>query len=227
MLGKQLGIIATVVCFLSLASCTSTYQNLLRDRDAQIHKLDGEVANLRAANDDLARREKAARSESENLQAQFVAKAAEAVSATDEIARLQKTLGSDVEVTRRRGRISMGIESTVTFDSGSVSLLSSAGPVLSRITRVLKSEFPEQRIYVEGHTDVDPIRKTKSLFRSNRHLSTERADAVASWLVSKGGIADDQVVVVGYGPHDPRDPGKSKKAKARNRRVEIVIGDSL
>ena len=51
------------------------------------------------------------------------------------------------------------------------------------------------------------------------------ADAVAAYLASKG-VPERNLVVVGYGPFDPRDTGKGDAAKGRNRRVEIVVGDA-
>ena len=91
---------------------------------------------------------------------------------------------------------------------------------------MLKRRFPDRRIYVEGHTDADPINKTKEKFRSNRHLSAERADIVAAYLVDKCGLPADHVVVVGFGPHDPKTSGGADGAKSKNRRVEIVVGEA-
>ena len=87
---------------------------------------------------------------------------------------------------------------------------------------MLNSKFAGRRFYVEGHTDSDPIQKTKDKYRDNRQLSSERADAVVRALARQG-VPDDAMVVVGYGQYEPRDP----KTKARNRRVEIVVGPSL
>jgi outer membrane protein OmpA-like peptidoglycan-associated protein len=52
-------------------------------------------------------------------------------------------------------------------------------------------------------------------------LSMERADAVRRYLVQQG-VPESAIAVVGYGQHEPRDGGR----KERNRRVEIVVGDS-
>ena len=202
-------------------ACTAKYQDLLRDRDAQIRELQGEVADLRAANADLERMERAARAELDSARSQLTTPAV-----ASDLDRVRTDL-ADLDVRYNRGRISIGIDNTVTFSSGSTDLKASASQVLSRVADVLKRQFPDRRIYVEGHTDTDPIRLTKARFRSNRHLSAERADAVAEYLVGRGGIGQDRVVVVGFGPHDPRDNGGSDNAKARNRRVEIVVGEPL
>jgi flagellar motor protein MotB len=211
------------VLVLCQGGCTTRYQDLLRDRDAHIGELKGEVADLRATNADLERRERAARTEQKvTAEPASLSKTAE----PNDLGRIKNDL-ADLDVRYSRGRLSIGIENTVTFASGSTTLKSSASQTLKRVADVLKREFADRRIYVEGHTDGDPIQRTKARFRSNRHLSAERADIVADFLVRHGGIDKSKVVVVGFGAHDPREQGQSGAAKARNRRVEIVVGEPM
>ena len=94
--------------------------------------------------------------------------------------------------------------------------------MLRNVASALRGQFAGRRFYIEGHTDTDPIQKTRDKYRSNRHLSMERADAVAAYL-AKQGVPEASIVVVGYGQFDPLDPGR----KATNRRVEIVVGDDM
>ena len=121
----------------------------------------------------------------------------------------------------KNGRISIGVEDSVTFDSGSTVLKDSANKVLSNVVSVLNKRFAGHRLYIAGHTDSDPISRTKDKYRDNMDLSCERADAVRRAL-SKLGIAESAMVVVGYGQFEPRD---GKGGKASNRRVEIVVGE--
>ena len=122
-----------------------------------------------------------------------------------------------------RNRLSIGIDDSVTFDSGSTALKGSAHSLLKKVADVLARDYPDRRIYVEGHTDTDPITRTKDKFRSNRHLSVERADAVARYLIDSCNVSERRVAVVGYGQFDPKNSG----SKAKNRRVEIVVGEQL
>lgn len=195
------------------AGCTTRYQDMLRDRDERIRELSADIARLRNENDELQRRG--------DLPAPAEAALPREQSPTV-LNQIQDEVGGDASVSYRRGRISIGVEDSVTFDSGSTKLKTSASRVLDNVAGVLKSRFAGHRFYIEGHTDSDPIRKTKDRFRSNRHLSAERADAVATYLIEHG-VPEANIVVVGYGPHDPRDP----RSKAKNRRVEIVVGDSM
>lgn len=200
--------------FASLAtSCTTRYQEMLTDRDEQIRSLNGDLARLRGENDELQRRLSSA------------PRPAEATTPREPsglINELQNDIGNDADVSYRRGRISIGVNNRVTFDSGSTKLKRSSSQVLRNVAQVLRSQFAGRRFYIEGHTDTDPITVTKDKYKSNRDLSMKRADAVAMALI-KQGVPESAIVTVGYGEFDPINPGN----KAANRRVEIVVGDML
>ncbi len=210
---KSILLLSLVVASLA-TSCTTRYQDMLRERDERIRELSGDVGRLRGENEELLRR---ATPQPVNAAA---APRAESSSLLNE---LQQDLGDEASVSYSRGgRISIGVEDSVTFDSGSTALKDSSHKVLRNVASALKSRFANRRFYVEGHTDDDPIQKTKDKFRSNRHLAAERADAVARYLIQQG-VPERQIVVVAYGQYDPKD----SKTKARNRRVEIVVGDPI
>ena len=189
-------------------SCTTRYQEMLRDRDQRISELESQAARRRGENEELQRRsvtpEPAATVKRENP------------SLVDDV---QKEVGDSVEVRYSKGRLSMGVDNSVTFDSGSTTLKDSSHRVLRNVANVMKERFAGRRFFIEGHTDTDPIVKSK--WRDNMQLSMERADAVRRYLVQQG-VPESAIAVVGYGQHEPRDGGR----KERNRRVEIVVGDS-
>jgi outer membrane protein OmpA-like peptidoglycan-associated protein len=189
-------------------SCTTRYQEMLRDRDARISELESQAARLRGENEELQRRsvtpEPAATVKRENP------------SLVDDV---QKEVGDSVEVRYSKGRLSMGVDNSVTFDSGSTTLKDSSHRVLRNVANVMKERFAGRRFFIEGHTDSDPIVKSK--WRDNMQLSMERADAVRRYLVQQG-VPETAIAVVGYGQHEPREGGR----KERNRRVEVVVGDS-
>jgi chemotaxis protein MotB len=212
---KSMLILSLVLSSLA-TGCTTRYQDMLRDRDERIRELSGQVAHLRGENDDLSRRSAA------GATTQAVAAAAPRTESSSLVSDVQNEVGSDAEVGYSRGRLAIGVEDSVTFASGSTDLKDSSHKVLRSVASVLKSKFVGRRFYVEGHTDSDPIQKTKDKYDNNRHLSALRANAVASYL-ERQGVPANAIVVVGFGEHDPRDPGQ----KARNRRVQIVVGESL
>ncbi len=72
-------------------------------------------------------------------------------------------------------------------------------------------------IAVEGFTDRTGSRQY------NEALSRKRADAVAEYLVAKHDIPIYRIHMIGLGQEKPLDDGRSRAARARNRRVEIKI----
>ena len=117
-------------------------------------------------------------------------------------------------VARRGNAIAVTVAGDVLFDSGSVSLKNSAKSSLDRVVSVINSQYGGNPIRVEGYTDTDPIKKSD--WKTNERLSSERALAVESYLVSKG-LDNDRIYSAAFGPAQQRG------TKAQSRRVEIVI----
>lgn len=78
-------------------------------------------------------------------------------------------------------------------------------------------------IRVEGHTDDTPI--STSLFASNWELSTARATRVVQFLTGEGALDPARFSAAGYAEFRPRVTNGSPSARARNRRVDIVVLD--
>ena len=121
----------------------------------------------------------------------------------------------------RDGNFVISIPSEVTFASGRADLTKSGKSALQTVAGILSSDYASGEYWIEGHTDSDPIKKSK--WGSNRDLSVGRAMAVLHYLVEECGIVDDQCVVAGHGQYEPLVDNTDKASKARNRRVEIVV----
>ena len=158
---KALLILSLIATSLA-TSCTTRYQDMLKDRDDQIRSLNGDLARMRGENEEL---------QSRLNSAPRPAEATARPENTSLLNDLQRDLGSDADVSYRRGRISIGVNNRVTFSSGSTLLKNSSHQVLRGVAKVLKSQFAGRRFFVEGHTDTDPIKKTKDKYSSNRDLS--------------------------------------------------------
>lgn len=118
------------------------------------------------------------------------------------------------EVSQTGSDIVVAVAGDVLFDPGSVVVKSSAKANLDRIAGVLQSQYGGNDVRVAGHTDSDPIKRSK--WGSNERLSCERALAVEEYLASRG-VSKDRMYSAGYGP------AKSKGDKKASRRVEIVV----
>jgi outer membrane protein OmpA-like peptidoglycan-associated protein len=72
-------------------------------------------------------------------------------------------------------------------------------------------------IAVEGFTDRTGSRQY------NEALSRKRADAVTEYLVAKHDIPIYRIHMIGLGAEKPLDDGRTRAARAKNRRVEIKV----
>ncbi len=87
---------------------------------------------------------------------------------------------------------------------------------------ILKAN-PNARIQITGHCD----ERGPSAY--NMALGQRRADAAKRFLTGQG-IAADRVTTASRGEEQPLDPGHTREAWAKNRRVEFAVtagGDAL
>jgi len=113
------------------------------------------------------------------------------------------------------------VGSDILFSSGRATLTRSGMSRLEQIAADIRRQYSGLRVRVYGHTDSDPIKKTRRLWRDNLDLSANRAMAVARYLVSKG-IPAKTIESVAMGEHHPVAANRGG-GKAKNRRVEIVV----
>lgn len=130
--------------------------------------------------------------------------------------------GADVDSDGDLVRIRL--ESSQLFGPGRAELKPEVGATLDRVAQVLKSDYSGRLVGIEGHTDSDPI--TKSKWKNNHELAVARSVALFTAL-KKRGVPESQMFVAGYGPNRPLAADNSKQAKTRNRRVEIVVYPEL
>lgn len=98
------------------------------------------------------------------------------------------------------------------FDKGKASLRPESYPELDRLARILK-EYPDLRIEVGGHSQLD---------HSDPQLSQERANRVKRHFTDAG-IDHARISAKGYANTRPINKDDSPQELARNRRVEITI----
>jgi chemotaxis protein MotB len=101
-------------------------------------------------------------------------------------------------------------------------LKNSTNSDLNHVYSVLRERYSGKQVDVVGHTDTDPIRKTKNLWKDNWDLSAGRALTVVRYLVDKG-VSPKNIRGVACGQSRPVASNSSSAGKAKNRRVEIVV----
>lgn len=119
----------------------------------------------------------------------------------------------------KRGLV-ITLANNILFDSGKAKIKDDARGVLDKITTVLNERAAKKDVGVEGHTDNVPI--TYSSWKSNRELSTARANDVYHYLVKRK-VSPNRLTTMGYGEFRPVASNNSERGRAKNRRVEIVI----
>jgi chemotaxis protein MotB len=107
------------------------------------------------------------------------------------------------------------------FDSGKATLKPGAQAKLQQVVTELNQSFPDKMIWVLGHTDTDPIKVTKNLWKDNLDLSCNRGMTVFRELM-KMGIEPKRMMAGGQGEWWPRASNASRAGKQQNRRVEII-----
>ncbi|MBM4053556.1 MAG: hypothetical protein FJ264_02560 [Planctomycetes bacterium] len=111
---------------------------------------------------------------------------------------------------------------TILFDSGMAVIKVNGEEALRKMARFLK-ENPANSIRIDGHTDSDPIKRTKHLWDSNHHLSAARALSVFHFLTKNEAIPEQRVHIAGFGPNRSIAPNITAAGKKENRRVEFLI----
>ncbi|MGV3772294.1 MAG: OmpA/MotB family protein [Verrucomicrobiales bacterium] len=129
----------------------------------------------------------------------------------------------EVTISELQGRLTVNILDRVLFASGEAELKPEGESVLAQIASVL-SKYPNNQIYVIGHTDNVPIRYSAfSRYANNWELSTARATAAVRFLTEKAGVAPQRLAAVGYGEFHPVADNSTAEGRARNRRIAIVV----
>lgn len=118
------------------------------------------------------------------------------------------------------GTITVMLPNAILFGPGKSTLKKATNAELDHIHSVLRDRYSGRQISIVGHTDSDPIKKSK--WKDNWELSAQRALSVVRYLIARG-IREDNIQAVGSGSARPITSNASSSGKAKNRRVEVVV----
>ena len=134
------------------------------------------------------------------------------------LAMQRATMGSGVAVTQTAdNQLRLNVPSDVSFDTGRSDIKPNLRPILDQFANGLANQ-PNTDIRIIGHTD------STGSDAMNNQLSMERAEATRQYLASRG-VDPRQVRIEGRGEHEPVADNVSDAGRARNRRVEIYLGE--
>jgi chemotaxis protein MotB len=115
-------------------------------------------------------------------------------------------------------KVRVRLSDELLFPSASAQVSPAGRRALEQVAEVLR-KTPSRRIEVAGHTDERPVSKG---WNDNWQLSSERARQVALHLMSLG-IDGRRILVAGYADTDPVEVASTDAARARNRRVDLLV----
>ncbi|MCI0587843.1 MAG: OmpA family protein [Planctomycetes bacterium] len=220
------------VCLLALGAgsgCTAKYKKELDERNRELRTVREERDDLRAQVDELKAKERlyldqlAALKNADGAKPLAAAAPDPLQSRTEEKARAiaEELKDTGVETDLRDGRIVLTVPSSITFSSGKADLTEKGKAALRKVAAALKAQYASGKIWVEGHTDNEPIKRSK--FRTNRALSLARAGAVSDFLTKESGIPDRRIIQAGHGEWGPIADNGSAAGREKNRRVELLL----
>jgi len=168
------------------------------------------------------------RARAEELEAKHVRERQMAEAYESMIRDLKKEIQQkDVVLQRVKDRLEIKILGRILFALGSTHITPSGRSVLERILPSLE-KVDDRQIYVVGHTDDVGINPDfKRLFPSNWELSAARAARVVRFITDRAPLDPALLAAVGVSYHHPEASNETPEGRARNRRVEIIIGAPL
>jgi OOP family OmpA-OmpF porin len=105
----------------------------------------------------------------------------------------------------------------LTFEFNKAIILPISYPSLDELSQTLKDpQAATWKLKIDGHTD------NKGSDDYNLKLSQQRADAVKSYLISKG-VSADKITSTGFGESKPIASNDTDEGRSKNRRVEFTI----
>ena len=104
---------------------------------------------------------------------------------------------------------------SVDFEFDGIILLPSGYEILDKVAQIMTADR-RYKLVIEGHTD------EVGSDEYNDWLSSARANAIKSYLVSRDVYADS-IKTYGYGKHFPLVKSDTPEARACNRRVKFVL----
>ena len=223
---------------LSLAEALKQEQEKLAQANAEIERLNGELAAAQKQIEeqqnqlaDMVKNSANLKASIEEMQAALAVLREQKRQTEERVAEFRKLLESfkslidagKLKVKVVRGRMVVELPSDVLFASGSIDLSAAGKTSVSEVGAIFVT-MKGREFQVEGHTDDQPIKTDR--FPSNWELAAGRAIAVAQILI-KSGLPPTRVSAASFGEFRPVASNKKPETRAQNRRIEIVLVPDL
>ena len=130
----------------------------------------------------------------------------------------QATQGTGIGVTQTAdNQLKLDIPSDISFDTGRSEIKGNFAPVLDRFAAGLRDN-QNTDVQIVGHTD------STGSDAINNPLSVDRATSTRNYLTARG-VSGSRIETEGRGSYQPIASNNTEDGRARNRRVEIFVGE--
>ena len=201
-------------------------EKALDKKKANLNKLEAELeennAILAQKNAELDERNR----ELIELQSMLNAKDSIVNALKDKVAEALGQFADDgLTVELKNGKVYVSLDEKLLFKSGKWDVDPKGKTALQKLAKVLEQN-PDINIMIEGHTD-DVAYNGKAQIKDNWDLSVKRATSIVRILLHKTTIDPQRLTASGRGEFVPIDPAKTKEARQKNRRTEIILSPKL
>ncbi|MEM8891503.1 MAG: OmpA family protein [Bacteroidota bacterium] len=218
-----------------MSSCVSkkVYTEDLARANAEKSALESELATAREETETV-------RGQMSELEKNLSMKSDEIVSLSSEIkknneqiAELQNAIkdvfeiynSADFSIEEKNGKLYLTLDNKILFDSGRDRIKKESEDLITSLATAFNSN-PGLNIYVEGHTDNEPVKIHRNRYKDNWSLSAARALNVVRML-EEAGVSSSRLTASGKGDTQPIASNDSEEGRETNRRTEFVIAPKI
>lgn len=133
--------------------------------------------------------------------------------------------GKGLTITQKNGKVYVSLDESLLFATGKWAVEPKGVEVLKKLAKVLEQNT-DINVLVEGHTDDVPMKGIGDV-KDNWDLSAVRATSVVKIIVQNSSVDPKRLTAAGRGEFFPIDAAKTKEARAKNRRTEIILTPKL
>lgn len=185
-------------------------------------ELDKKKTDLDALNVELKKREDRVKELEDVLRKKDEAVAALKKKVSDALLGFE---GKGLTITQKNGKVYVSMDESLLFQSGKWAVEPKGVEVLKKLAKVLESN-QDINVMVEGHTDDVPMKGLGDV-KDNWDLSTVRATSVVKIITQNSSTDPKRLTAAGRAEFFPLDEAKTKEARAKNRRTEIILTPKL
>lgn len=134
--------------------------------------------------------------------------------------------GKGLEVINKNGKVYVSLDEKLLFKSGKWNVDAKGVEALNNIAKFL-AENKDIHVVIEGHTDDQALVNSIGNIEDNWDLSVKRATAIVKTILKNKNIDPSRITASGRAEFVPLDNAKTKEARQKNRRTEIILSPNM